>query len=146
MKTLRTLLMTIVLLALATTAFAKPKALGLGAGVIDGEFSAQLRRDFWLGGEVSQITGQAGISFANKAIFRFDADYHFVLNAEKASRFYPLAGLEFAFTSDHVHFGINVGGGLNFKLTQQMDAFAEVKYIISGSGFDGWFIMGGIYF
>jgi hypothetical protein len=146
MTKVRTLLMTFIVLALATTASAQPKALGLGAGVIDGEFSAQLRRDFWLGGEVSQITGQAGISFASKAIFRLDADYHFVLNADKPSRFYPLAGLEFAFTSDHVHFGVNVGGGLNFRLTQSMDAFAEVKYIISGNGFDGWFLMGGIYF
>jgi len=144
MNRVRFILMVITVLASANSAFAQPRTMGLGAGVIDGEFAAQLRKDFWLGGDVSQITGQAGVSFHSKAIFRIDADYHFVLNAGKPGRFYPLAGLEFAFNSDAVNFGINIGGGLKFKFTEKSAGFAEVKYIIGD--WDGWFIMGGIYF
>ena len=143
MKTVRTLILVVSVLTVAATASAETRGWGLGAGVMDGDFAAQIRKDFWLGGEVSQITGQFGASFQNKTVFRIDADYHFLLN-QGTSRFYPLGGLQFAFNSDDVKFGINAGGGLIFKFTEKLVGFAEVKYVIGD--WDGWSIMGGIYF
>jgi opacity protein-like surface antigen len=144
MKTVRLLLLTIILLVMSTTASAEIKGWGLGAGVLDGDFGIQGRKDFWLGGDISQITGQASVYFHNKTTFRLDADYHFIINPGKPSRFYPLGGLQFAFNSDSAKLGLNVGGGVNFMLTEKLAAFAELKYVIGD--WDGWAITGGIYF
>jgi hypothetical protein len=144
MKFVRTWLVATMCCSLAGAAQAEVKGWGAGAGVMDGDFAVQLRKDFWLGGDISQITGQAGASFHKKTVGRIDADYHFILNPRKPSRFYPLVGLQFAFNSDHVEFGINGGGGVNFKLTPKLAAFAEVKYVFSD--WDGLSILGGLYF
>jgi len=143
MKVVHMVLLTIAVLTIATAASADKTSWGLGAGVFDGEFTAQARKDFWLGGDISQITAQASVYFANKTTFALDADYHF--NLESGSgRFYPLAGLHFAFNSNDAKFGANAGGGFNFNLTEKTAAFAEVKYVFFG--WDGWAIVGGIYF
>lgn len=144
MKITGALLFTLLMLVLATTASAEGRGFGLGAGVHDGDFGCHLRKDFRLGGDVSQITGQAGVYFPNKTTFRLDADYHFNLNASKPSRFYPLAGLQFAFNSDAAKFSVNGGAGLKFKLTSSIAAFGEGKYVFFG--WDGWAFSGGIYF
>jgi hypothetical protein len=133
----------IVMLCSAATASADVKGWGLAAGTFDGDFTAQARKDFWLGGDVSQITGQASIYFAGKTTFALDADYHFNLKSG-SGRFYPLAGVHFAFNSNDVKFGANGGGGLNFNLTDNLAAFAEAKYVFFG--WDGWAVVGGIYF
>ena len=146
MKTARMFALTIIMLTLAVTASAQTNGWGLGAGVFDSDFAIDLRKDFHLGGDVSQITGQAGIFTAYKTTFRLQADYHWLISASEGgtSRFYPLAGLSFAFNSDTAKFGLNLGGGFNFMLTDKMAAFAELKYTISD--WDGLGIMGGIYF
>jgi hypothetical protein len=143
MKVVGVVLLTMVVLITAVTASAEVRGWGLGVGVMDGDFGVQARKDFWLGGEVSQITGQASVYWHNKTTFRLDADYHFVLKSGN-SRFYPLAGLQFAFNSNAVKFGINGGGGINFMLTETLAAFGEVKYVFGK--WDGWAITGGIYF
>jgi hypothetical protein len=99
MRIARTLSFVIAGLMLAAGAAADVKGWGLAAGVLDGDFGAQVRRDFWLGGDISQISGQASVYFHNKTTVRIDADYHFVITG-KHSRFYPLAGLQFGFNSD----------------------------------------------
>jgi hypothetical protein len=142
-KIYTTLILAIIVLGLTTTAGAEVKGWGAGAGVMDGDFAAQVRKDFWLGGDISQITGQAGASFHNKTVFRIDADYHFIIKSG-ASRFYPLAGLQFAFNSDDAEFGINAGGGFKFMFTAKLMGFVEAKYVISD--WDGFAITGGIYF
>jgi len=139
----RAFLLTILVLAFASTAAAGPRGWGLGAGVFDGDFGVQVRKDFRLGGDISQISGQAAAYFPSKTTFRLDADYHFLLN-KGASRFYPLVGLDFAFNSDHAKLGVNGGVGLNFKLTDKLAAFAEGKYIFGS--WDGWAFTGGVYF
>jgi hypothetical protein len=131
-------------LATASTAAADSRSWGLGAGVFDGDFGVQARKDFWLGGDISQISGQASVYFPSKTTFRIDADYHFMLNPDNASRFYPLAGLDFAFNSNTAKLGVNGGIGLNFKLTEKTAAFGEAKYIFGS--WDGWAFTGGIYF
>lgn len=143
MKIVPVVLLSIIVLSAAVPASAEIKGWGLGVGVMDGDFGVQARKNFRLGGDISQITGQASVYFQNKTTFRLDADYHFMLKSGKG-RFYPLAGLQFAFTSDHAKFGINAGGGLNFMLTDKLAAFAEGKYVFGD--WDGWAITGGIYF
>jgi opacity protein-like surface antigen len=144
MKTLRIALLSAVVFALAAPASAQVKGWGLGAGVFDVEFAVQARKDFWLGGDISEITGQAGVYFAGKTTFFLDADYHFNLKATPDSRFYPLAGVHFAFNSNDAKFGVNGGGGFQFMLTDKLAGFAEVKYTFFG--WDGWGITGGFYF
>ena len=119
MKNCRKYIVVIALLVLAMAASAEAKDWGIGAGALDGDFGFQLRKDFWLGGDISQITGQASVYFQGKTTFRFDADYHFILNPGNPGRFYPLAGLDFAVNSDAVKFGFNAGGGFNFKFTER---------------------------
>ena len=55
-----------------------------------------------------------------------------------------LAGVQFAFNSDDAKFGLNGGGGVNFRLTQTTAAFAEVKYVFGD--WDGFTVTLGIYF
>ena len=138
------ILVALVALFVGANASAQGGAFGVGAGALDGDFGFQLRKDYWLGGDISQITGQASVYFHNKTTFRVDVDYHFILNPDNSGRFYPLAGIDFAFNSDAVKFGINAGGGLNFNLTEKTAAFAEAKFIFGD--WDAFAINGGIYF
>jgi len=143
MKILSTLLLVLAVIGLGSPASAEERGFGAAAGVFDGDFTFQLRKDFRLGGDISQITGQAGIWFPGKTTFRLDVDYHFSINSGK-SRFYPLAGIDFSFNSDHAEFGINAGGGVNFMLTEKLHAFAEAKFTFGD--WDGLGILGGINF
>jgi hypothetical protein len=136
-------LIAFVILAAATSVSAQVRGFGIGAGSFDGEFGAQGRWDIRLGGDISSITAQGSIVFANRTTFALDADYHFTVKSGKG-RFYPLAGVQLAFNSDDSEFGVNGGGGFNFMLTESNAAFAEVKYVFFG--WEGWFITGGIYF
>ena len=132
------------LLVMAMAPSAEAKDWGIGAGALDGDVGFQLRKDFWLGGDISQITGQTSVYFHGRTTFRFDADYHFILNPGNPGRFYPLAGLDFSVNSDAAKFGFNAGGGFNFKFTEKNAAFAEAKFIFGGR--DGFAIVGGIFF
>lgn len=144
MRKFGTTLIIILLLAVATAASAETNGWGIGAGALDGDFGVQLRKDFWLGGDISQITGQGSVYFPDKTTFRIDTDYHFILNPENNGRFYPLVGVGLAFNSNATKFGVNAGGGVNFMLTDSMAAFGEAKFVIGG--FDGFAITGGFYF
>ena len=126
MKTVSMVLLTIIVLTTVAIAPVEAGNLGLGAGVFKSDFTAQARMDFWLGGDISQITAQGSVFFHGKTTFGLDADYHFNLKSG-SGRFYPLAGLHFAFNSNDVKFGVNAGGGFNFKLTESLAAFAQVK-------------------
>jgi len=144
MKIARTILLALVTLSIATTASAQGSGFGLGVGAHDGDIGFQLRKDFWLGGDISAITGQASVYLHNKTTFKADADYHFIINPEDPSRFYPLVGVQFGFNSDKAKLGLNIGGGATFMLTQKTAAFFEAKFVIAG--FDGFTFGGGVYF
>jgi outer membrane immunogenic protein len=71
----------------------------------------------------------------------FDLNGHYVFNSLNRFEFYGLAGLDVTFTklkwlgtsssgSDNA-LGFNLGAGTYVKLTNQMDLFAEGKYILS---------------
>jgi opacity protein-like surface antigen len=150
MKRIGTSLMCATLLALAaatlaTPAVAETNGWGAGLNIYDGEFGVQARKDLWMGGDISQLTFQGSVIFAGKTIYALDLDYHFIIQSEgSSSRFYPLAGLNFMFHSDNSEFGLNLGGGANFMLTDKLAAYAELKYIISD--WDAFGIGVGIYF
>ncbi len=155
MKTTKIYWLTAIVLALtlvASTApaFAETRGWGAGLNIYDGEFGIQGRKDFWLGGDLSQITGQGSVIFAGKTVFALDVDYHFIVKTKGAdgtsgtSRFYPLVGLDFMFNGDGSAFGVNLGGGANFMMTDSMAAYAELKYVISD--WNGWGIGVGVYF
>ena len=143
MTILRSLLVLSLVLVLSGSAAAEPRGWGLGLGALDGDFFVQMRKDFRLGGDISQITGQAGLYFHNKTTGRIDVDYHFILKSG-AGRFYPLAGIQLAFNSDNAKFGANAGGGLNFMLTDKLAAFGEAKFVFGS--WDGFGFVGGIFF
>lgn len=138
------------LIASAAPTFAETNGWGAGLNILDGEFGIQGRKDFWLGGDLSQITGQASVIFANKTVFALDVDYHFIIKSSNSdgtsgtSRFYPLVGIDFLFNSDDSEFGVNAGAGANFMMTDTMAAFAELKYILFGA--EVWGIAAGVYF
>ena len=137
MKTFPYLTLTCVCLLCAASAARAEEPLGVGiqAGMFAGDFGLGLRKDFVLGGDIHQISAQGAVYFAPDTLFKVDADYHFVLKSGRG-RFYPLAGIDFAFTTHGAKLGINGGGGINFMLTNTLAAFAEVKYVFSN--WDGW--------
>lgn len=147
---MKKLILTSLVLAMTASVFVVPaqaetKGWGAGIALHDGEFGLQARKDFWLGGDISQITGQAGVYFANSTLWALDLDYHWVITSDSGtSRFYPLVGLDFKFTSDHAKFGINAGGGANFMMTDKLAAFAELKYVFLD--WDGFGVTLGVYF
>ncbi len=129
MKAIKTIALVFALAATAAPALAG--GYGLGASLFDGDyFGVQGRKTFELGGDISQVTGGATIFFKD-TWFAFDADYHFVINAQQPSRFYPLVGLQVATDFDWAEVGANLGGGVDFLLTRNSSAYAEVKFTIS---------------
>ena len=130
---------------LALNASAGIEGWGLGAGVFDGDFGIQGRKDFAFGeAKVSEVSLQGSVYFHDKTTFRFDADYHHILNPDSAFRIYPLVGMEFSIDKRSNRWGANLGGGMNIKLSEHNDAFFEFKYVFgdwSGFGF-----MAGIHF
>jgi len=137
-------LLTIALVALVCAAPAMAGGFGVGAQVYDGDFGAQVRTDFAMGGDIGALTGQAGIVFAADEVFVLDADWHYYFN-KGASRFYALVGPSLAFNSDFSEFGINAGAGLNFNMTDTKKAFAEAKFVLI-SDFDGLVATVGLFF
>jgi opacity protein-like surface antigen len=129
MKALKITTLSLLIMLAASPAFA---GFGLGAALQDFDaFGVQARTAFGLGGDISEITGSAAIYFDNTWM-SFDADYHFILKGGK-TRFYPLAGLELATDfGDWTEFGVNLGGGLNFMMTETLAAYAEAKFVAWG--------------
>ena len=141
MKALRIALITLLLVLCSGAAHAA----GWGAGVLlfDGEFGLHGRRTFHLGGDISELTTSANFIFEG-SWFTFDADYHFIINPENPSRFYPLVGLDLATDFDNAELGINAGGGVDFMLTDTLAAYAEAKFVIGD--FDGFVATLGVKF
>jgi len=133
-------------LGVTTVAAAEAQRPGWGAGFRghDGELGFELRKDLYLGGDVSQITGQVGMVFPSSgATVTADADYHFTISSG-SGRFYPLAGVGLKTDFDFFKVGVNGGGGVNFMLTESMAAYGELKYVFFG--WDGFGFAVGVYF
>ena len=143
MKALKVSILSLLIVLTATPVLAS--GWGLGASLFDGDyFGVQGRKTFVLGGDISQITAGATFYFDNTWM-AFDADYHFVINPENPSRFYPLVGLELSTDfSDFTELGANLGGGVDFMLTDTLAAFAEAKFVVSD--LDGFVVTLGLHF
>jgi hypothetical protein len=138
------LLLTILGLVGATPGQAQFPGWGTGFRGHDGEFGFELRRDVYLGGDVSQLSTQIGMLFpSGGATFTADADYHFTVSSG-SGRFYPLVGVGAKTDFDFFEVGVNAGGGLNFMLTEDLAAYAEAKYVFFG--WDGFGFAVGVYF
>ncbi len=118
-------------------------AVGLGATLHDGDFGVQARHTFVLGGDISEFTGGASLFFDN-TWFAFDADYHFLINPENPSRFYPLAGVDFATDFKWTEFGVNLGAGMDFMFTDTLAGYVEGKFVVWGA--NGFVITAGVKF
>ena len=146
MKTLRRALLMAAALSTVWSIPAAAQFPGWGTGFRghDGEYGFELRRDIYLGGDVSQITTQVGMLFPGSgATFTADADYHFTISSG-SGRFYPLAGVGIKTDFDFFEVGVNGGGGVNFKLTENLAAYGEAKYVFFG--WDGFGFAVGVYF
>jgi len=88
-----------------------------------------------------------------------DIDGHYVFNSLDRFEFYGLAGMNFlytwkkekmisvteeVFTETDNAFGLNLGAGACFKLTNQFDIFAEAKYILSMNHYSQFMANAGI--
>jgi hypothetical protein len=78
--------------------------------------------------------------------FLFDIDAHYVFNSLDRFEFYGLGGLNITvlkskykydypdsepYASTESALGLNIGAGSYMKMTEQLDVFAELKYILS---------------
>jgi hypothetical protein len=74
----------------------------------------------------------------------FDINGHYVFNSLDKMEFYALAGLDIllafkrdkyagspAYKESDNAFGLNIGAGTYFKLTEQFDIYGEAKYLLS---------------
>jgi opacity protein-like surface antigen len=97
-----------------------------------------------------RVTKDSFSTYSNKQVvsaMMFDIDGHYVINSLDKVEFYGLAGLNITFLgmkwvsdmdgqtskskeTDNA-FGLNIGAGSYFKLTEQFDICAEAKYILS---------------
>lgn len=142
MKALKISILSLLIALTATSAYAG--GWGGGIALFDGDhFGVHGRKTFVLGGDISNITTGATVFF-DPTFLTLDADYHFVINPENPSRFYPLAGLQLATDFDWAEFGLNLGGGVDFMLTETTGAFFELKYVISD--LDGFNLAAGVKF
>ncbi len=121
-------------LALLVSLVATPAVAGSGLGLAlhdFDDFGIQARTSFGIG-KLSELTGGVDWYFDNNNWWAFDLDYHFIIK-EGSSRFYPLAGLEIATSFDGwEEFGVNLGGGMDFNMSDTLAAYTEAKFVLGG--------------
>ncbi|MDA7501695.1 outer membrane beta-barrel protein [Chitinophagales bacterium] len=82
------------------------------------------------------------------SLMGFNGDVHYNIEAGDALNVYPLAGLNYTRVSANGfsagEIGFNLGGGASFAVSDNLDGFAEVKYVVGD--FDQLAITVGILF
>ncbi len=110
--------------------------LGLNLG---GQYSINPEIDLSAG--FTFFTGESTSIFGTTIksnFWMFDIDGHYNFNVENDFTIYPLVGLNFTTASVKIgdnrdsttELGLNIGGGAKYALTDALDAFFELKYII----------------
>ncbi|RKF03460.1 outer membrane protein with beta-barrel domain [Tenacibaculum lutimaris] len=71
----------------------------------------------------------------------FEADAHYFFELQDKFSLYPLAGLNVwytsvsssyaAFSASSTNFGLNLGGGANYKLSDKLTGFSEIKLMVT---------------
>jgi len=128
-------------LLITNTAYAQ---FSVGGGLVYGTEIENIGLNIRAGYQVTEaINANAGFSFffAGDGVsfntINLDGHYAF-LNEEKIAA-YGLAGLNIAITSFSIGFGstsateigLNLGAGAKYQVSEQLDAFFELKYVIS---------------
>jgi len=137
------LFMLVAVFAMSTAAFAQKGLTGFGVnGVYDdwnGQFGIGVKLQH---GFLDQLRGEAGVDFFFKkndiSMVDVNANLHYVFPVV-SSKFnvYPLAGLNIAFFNHDIptRLGVNLGGGLEYFITETVKIGGEAKYIVSDNGF-----------
>ncbi len=141
----RTPTLLVLFLLCAGGVFSEPRGWGLGVGVFDDDFGAQVRKDFMFGkAQQYAIDLQGGLFKQDKWTTRLDADFHYNFRPDSAFSLYPLAGVNLAIQNKHNRTGFNLGGGATIDLNSATRLFLEAKYVIGD--WDGFALTTGIYF
>ncbi|MBQ6747237.1 MAG: outer membrane beta-barrel protein [Bacteroidaceae bacterium] len=133
----------VAMFAMSTAAFAQKGITSFGLqGAYDdfnGQFGVGAKLQY---GFVDQFRGEVGADLFFKkndlSMFDINANFHFVVPVV-ADKFnvYPLAGANIAFFNHDIptRLGLNLGGGLEYFVTDKVKIIGEAKYIISDNGF-----------
>lgn len=147
------LFMLVALLTMSTASFAQKGVTGFGVtGAYDdlfGQFGLGIKLQY---GFIDQLRGDLGTEFYFKkdgmSLADVNGNLHFVVPVVDKFNVYPLAGLNIAFFNNNVptRLGVNLGGGLEYFITDQVKIGAEAKYIVSDNGFSRFNVGGGVTF
>ena len=133
----------VAMFAMSTAAFAQKGVTAFGVQGAYDDWNGQ----FGLGVKVQQGFADqfraeigADLFFKKNDISMFDvnANFHYVIPvAAEKFNVYPLAGANIAFFNHDIptRIGLNLGGGLEFFITDTVKIIGEAKYIISDNGF-----------
>lgn len=136
------LFMLVAVFAMSTAAFAQKGVTAFGVqGAYDdwnGQFGIGVKLQY---GFIDQLRGDLStdIFFKKRGFSLVDVNgnVHFVVPVVDKFNVYPLAGLNLAFFNNHIptRLGVNLGGGLECFVADNVKIGGEVKYIVSDNGF-----------
>ena len=136
------LFMLVAVFAMSTAAFAQKGVTAFGVqGAYDdwnGQFGIGVKLQY---GFIDQLRGDLStdIFFKKRGFSLVDVNgnVHFVVPVVDKFNVYPLAGLNLAFFNNNIptRLGVNLGGGLEYFVTDKVKIIGEAKYIISDNGF-----------
>ena len=132
----------VAMLTMSAAAFAQKGVTGFGVqGVYDdwqGQFGIGVKLQYGL---VDQLRGELATDmfFKKKDISMVDvnANLHYVVPVASGFNVYPLAGANIAFFNHDIptRLGLNLGGGIEFFVADNVKIGGEAKYIVSDNGF-----------
>ncbi|MBO7602121.1 MAG: outer membrane beta-barrel protein [Bacteroidaceae bacterium] len=136
------LFMLVALLTMSTAAFAQKGVTGFGVnGAYDdlnGQFGIGVKLQY---GFINQLRGEVSGDFFFKkndlSLVDVNGNLHFVVPVVDKFNVYPLAGLNIAFFNHDIptRLGVNLGGGLEYFITDTVKIGGEAKYIVSDNGY-----------
>ncbi|MBR4381404.1 MAG: hypothetical protein IKP48_09110 [Bacteroidaceae bacterium] len=136
------LFMLVAVFAMSTAAFAQKGVTAFGVqGVYDdwnGQFGigVKLQHNF-----ADQFRSEIGTDLFFKkydiSIVDVNANFHYVVPVASQFNVYPLVGANIAFFNHDIptRIGLNLGGGLEYYITDTVKLVGEAKYIVSDNGF-----------
>ena len=136
------LFMLVALLTMSTAAFAQKGVTGFGInGAYDdwnGQFGIGVKLQY---GFIDQLRGDLSTDLFFKkydiSMVDVNGNLHYVVPVADKFNIYPLAGLNIAFFNHDIptRLCVNLGGGLEYFITDAVKIGGEAKYIVSDNGF-----------
>ena len=147
----------VAMFAMSTASFAQQGVTSFGVqGAYDdlfGQFGVGAKLQY---GFVDQFRGEVGADFFFKkdgvSMFDINGNFHFVVPVVEKFNVYPLAGVNISFASlddtivavaaiggvdlanSKTRIGVNLGGGVEFFVSDKVKLVGEAKYIVSDNG------------